>query len=477
MFYRLKEPWSLRGYEKQLLLLERWGENETPRVLTGALFSLLSRCDGTTCIDTAAMEEPQIAALERYEQMGVIEKLSEPQPVRDYQNYRHIPNRRISTVFWGITGRCNMRCRHCFMAADIPHEVTEFSLDGALRAIDRFVECGIRNVILSGGEPLLHPNFPQIVEAIGNAGMRVVRLFTNGLLLSRETLDCLKNNGMSPELVISFDGLGHHDWMRGVSGAEDAAVRAVKLSVSNGFSVRAAINMNAVTLPSLEETGRYLYDLGVRSLFFLRTSEAPRWLALGIGTLTPDEYFEAVVNLISALRPLNKRGLELSFFNGMTLPPNASAEALDVNFKVYHSPEVPESAWCGKCINTVFVSGAGNVLPCDGFEGGALEAGFLSEGCNIHERPLKDILTDSPYAEQMRISVADILDANPECMVCEWRDKCHGGVCRACGAMFHAAQLGGFHGYQVDIKRKAPLACTMFKGGYYERILKLLRET
>jgi radical SAM protein with 4Fe4S-binding SPASM domain len=476
-YYRLVEPWSLRGYEDQLLLLERSGETSAPYTLTSALYSLLSRCDGTTPFDVDAEEQNTLDVLSRYQEKGVIAASATPSPLMPYQQYRHFANRRIPRAFWGITGRCNQRCIHCFMAADAKSAPSEFSYEQALHVIDEFASCGIRNVLLSGGEPLVHPDFARIAEAIAKKGLQITRLYTNGTLLNQGTIDLFRSLDMTPEIVVSFDGLGTHDWMRGVKNAEHTARRAIELSIKNELSVWATLNVNTVTMGRLIETCHHLCDLGVNGLFFIRTSEAPRWLAHRVETLTNADYCQIIVDVIRALRPQNKKGLSLKFFNSLDLTPNATADSVDRAYRVYVSEAIPESAWCGKCVNTLFLASDGRVLPCDAFEGATLMTDFLHSDNNIHERPLQAILTDSEYADTMQLSVEDMFTHNPECRTCAWHDKCHGGVCRACGVAAGAVETGNYQNIRRDIMRKTPVACTMFKDGYYEQVLTLLQET
>jgi radical SAM protein with 4Fe4S-binding SPASM domain len=477
MYYRLTEPWSLRGYEDRLLLLERSGEARTPHALTAPLFSLLSRCDGLTPFDADAEDEATLDILSRYQQKGVIEARQSPAPLAPYQQYRHFANRRIPNAFWGITGRCNQRCIHCFMAADSPMKPSEFTYEQALEAIDQLAACGIRNVLISGGEPLVHPDFARIVQAIVEKGLRITRLYTNGTLLRQDTIDLFRSLDMAPDIVVSFDGLGTHDWMRGVDNAEAAAREAIELSVQNGLPVWATVNVNTVTIPRIIETSRYLYDLGARGLFFIRTSEAPRWLSHRVETLADEDYCQMMVDIIRALRPQNKKDLRLKFFNGLDIIPGATPESISPDYRIYLSDAVPESGWCGKVVNTLFLASDGRVLPCDAFEGGTLMSDFLHSDNNIHERPLGEILTHSEYASTLQLGVKDMLEHNPECAECSWREKCHGGVCRACGIAAGAVETGNYQNIRNDIKRKAPVACMLFKGGYYDQVLTLLRET
>ena len=60
---------------------------------------------------------------------------------------------------WAVTGRCNYRCRHCFMAADNGPMLGEFTWEECLALLDECERCGVQTLTLTGGEPMLHPRF------------------------------------------------------------------------------------------------------------------------------------------------------------------------------------------------------------------------------------------------------------------------------------------------------------------------------
>lgn len=91
---------------------------------------------------------------------------------------------------------------------------------------------------------MLHKSFFEILEGIYARGMYVEELNTNGYFIDRQALDRMKAIGCIPLMKISFDGLGYHDWMRAHQGAEETALRAIRLCVENGFPVKVQTNMN-----------------------------------------------------------------------------------------------------------------------------------------------------------------------------------------------------------------------------------------
>lgn len=477
MYYILNEPWCLRGYEDQLMQLEQYGSTEFPFRLTYPLFSLLSKCDGNTCLDDATEKEREV--LDYYISRNVVSRTETKAELKPWQKYRHIQNRRIPHAFLSITGRCNLNCRHCFMAQDTYQKPSELTYEQIVSLLDQFCECGIVNITVTGGEPLLHPEFEKIVRAMKERNLKMFRLYTNGVLFSGDTVRILQENGMTPEIVISFDGLGTHDWLRQSSGAEEAAKRAISLASESEFPVKAAINLNHATLPVLTETCRFVYELGARTVFLIRTSESPKWLAGENHCLSFDEYWEACLRTVCELRELNKKDLTIAMFNAPAIRPGETLESFRHGSEYkYASKYIHDSAWCFKCLYTPFISSTGRVLPCDAFEGASLMTGYLENGCNVLQRPLQEILNDSEYAEIMKTSVDDVLADNPECRCCEYLARCRAGQCRASGNMFFAADHGAtFANMKINVTRKGLMTCRLYKGGYYDRLLKILEET
>lgn len=91
---------------------------------------------------------------------------------------------RTCTALFEITGRCNLRCPVCFAAAgDAPPSDPPLT-DLAARFRRIFEVAGPVNVQLSGGEPTVRDDLPEVVAACREAGFAFVQLNTNGLRLA-----------------------------------------------------------------------------------------------------------------------------------------------------------------------------------------------------------------------------------------------------------------------------------------------------
>jgi heme d1 biosynthesis radical SAM protein NirJ len=110
---------------------------------------------------------------------------------------------------------------------------------------------GVPVLILSGGEPLLHPDILEISEAANALGF-YVGLSTNGTLINEQNINDLARINYN-YVGISIDGIREtHDHFRHKQGAFDASMRAIRLCREHGIKVglRFTITMdNAHELP------------------------------------------------------------------------------------------------------------------------------------------------------------------------------------------------------------------------------------
>ena len=94
--------------------------------------------------------------------------------------------REINYARISVTDRCNLRCRYCMPECGvkkIPHAQI-LTLEEILRIAEIFSRLGIKKIRITGGEPLLRKNSPELIKSIKNIrGIEQVTLTTNGVLL------------------------------------------------------------------------------------------------------------------------------------------------------------------------------------------------------------------------------------------------------------------------------------------------------
>ena len=183
-----------------------------PELLSPEEFVLLKQCDAET-----ELEENEVVG--SLVTRGLIRKSDVGDKLSDWQKYRICDNPVFPYITLEITEKCNFNCLHCFAAADNNALNAEMSYENILLILDQAVECGIQAVKITGGEPMLHPDFIRIMDAIYARGMWVFQINTNGYFLRQKIIDHLKQYPVWPLIKISYDGIGCHDTMRVSSSA------------------------------------------------------------------------------------------------------------------------------------------------------------------------------------------------------------------------------------------------------------------
>lgn len=154
---------------------------------------------------------------------------------------------------------CNCRCVMCdiWKANADRRELTRHDLDRHLEAIRAL---GVRRIVLSGGEPLLHSNLWTLCDLLEAQGARIT-LLTTGILLARSAEPIARH---VDELIVSIDGSRQvHDAIRRVAGGFDRiaeGVRAVRrVAPSIALGVRSVVQKtNCRDLPNIVATCRAL---------------------------------------------------------------------------------------------------------------------------------------------------------------------------------------------------------------------------
>jgi AdoMet-dependent heme synthase len=205
----------------------------------------------------------------------------------------------LRLVSWNITLMCPLRCSHCYVDAGTREAKDVLSTGEALEVIDQIRAAGTPVVVLSGGEPLMRDDLCTIARYGTDRGLKMV-MGTSGYFLDRAMAGRLKDAGIRTA-AISLDSADQvvHDTFRGVNGAWDRAVAAIKNCTDAGIVVQ--INMTAVR-PAAAEIGSVVEfgkRLGVKDyqVFF----PIPTGRAKSAGPENPWEYEEVIRQVLLSL--------------------------------------------------------------------------------------------------------------------------------------------------------------------------------
>ena len=181
-------------------------------------------------------------------------------------------SRPLVRIYLYITSGCNLRCRHCWVAAgpDKREKREELDFESWKRIVDDAIEMGLNNVKFTGGEPLLPRGTTYPLMLYLRERKIGVNMETNGTLLDDELARYFAETKGS-FISVSIDGpdAESHDAMRGVPGAFDRSVSGMGLLAKHkiGFQMICAVHRgNRGSVDDMVELGKEVRAGSVRFL-------------------------------------------------------------------------------------------------------------------------------------------------------------------------------------------------------------------
>jgi radical SAM protein with 4Fe4S-binding SPASM domain len=138
-----------------------------------------------------------------------------------------------------LTYRCNLRCVHCYLADDREQtEKIEMDTRKILSVIDEITEAGCLNLLITGGEPLLRDDFPEIYSHAKKNGL-LVTVFSNGTLVNEKILDLFED--LPPYIIeISLYGTtaSTYEKITGVAHSFEKCMQGIGRLIDRRLNVR-----------------------------------------------------------------------------------------------------------------------------------------------------------------------------------------------------------------------------------------------
>ena len=190
-----------------------------------------------------------------------------------------------------ITNRCNLQCRHCYIGDGLHQDLSMRQVE---RVLEEFEEIQGLRLLLSGGEPLLHPRFWEINDILKNYAFRSV-LLSNGTRITKEVAKRLRVH----EVQISLDGMKEgHESLRG-KGTFERVVKAIDHLQEADIRASVATMVHRRNLEEFDQLASLLRSKGitewnvdvpcvegrlkVNQEFWVTAAEAGRFLNYGFG--------------------------------------------------------------------------------------------------------------------------------------------------------------------------------------------------
>jgi len=170
----------------------------------------------------------------------------------------------LKTIYFYITGGCNLKCRHCWITPDsVKDDMTISEIKGV---IEQAKEMGVRHIKITGGEPFLRKDIFEILHFIIEKGMEIT-IETNGTFIRDREAQELKELKVS-HISVSMDSFepGIHDDFRGLRGSFNMAVDGVKTLCRAGFRPQVIASIHKKNMHSVEKLTLFVESLGAGSL-------------------------------------------------------------------------------------------------------------------------------------------------------------------------------------------------------------------
>lgn len=149
-----------------------------------------------------------------------------------------------------VMDRCNFRCPYCMPESTFPEDFRflpaseRLDFDEIERLVRASVPLGVTKLRLTGGEPLLRPNLPELIARLTRIdGIEDVALTTNGVLLPRQA-EALRKAGLK-RVTVSIDALDPEAFARmsGGRGSVEAVLAGIEAARQAAFPGGVKLNM------------------------------------------------------------------------------------------------------------------------------------------------------------------------------------------------------------------------------------------
>ncbi|HXZ00014.1 MAG TPA: radical SAM protein [Stellaceae bacterium] len=311
---------------------------------------------------------------------------------------------RVEHVYLELLARCNLRCVHCFMGG-APEREERLEPEEVTALLEEFAAAGGRYVTLSGGEPLIYPEFAAVARKVAALSLHGT-VITNGVSLRPSALALMDSLGFN--LAISLDGItpAVNKRIRGrgsapvIAAIEQALERLGPERVILSFT---PVKANLEELPALFD---FIEQKGIRRLNLSIYEEVGRAAE-----------FAPELTLDAADR---RRLMHIVYHKAVALAGRVEIDLNDTRdilsqFSAERSTVELHPLWRG-----VRITSSGEVFPSSF---GAVERFRLG---NIRQTPLGTLLRSAVLSE-LYAALLDRDAKTEKCRDCAWRQICRGG--------------------------------------------------
>lgn len=167
----------------------------------------------------------------------------------------------LNSAYIEIDNYCNSRCIYCYNNIRSNEQI---SVDNFMKMINKLKKIGVRCVILTGGEPTLHPNLMELLNILKDNEM-MVGMSTNGINLNNDIIQFFADNNSF--IQVSIDSTDREIYIKiRKTDTLDIVMKNINTMLDKGINVDAGIVLNNLSLQTLEKTIYDLSNMGIPTM-------------------------------------------------------------------------------------------------------------------------------------------------------------------------------------------------------------------
>lgn len=398
-------------------------------------------------------------AAEKLLNRKILVECGKDEGLTEFQKYKYSDAKMSQVLTWSITGNCNLRCRHCYISAD-KNLYGEITFEQCKEVVRQMIDANIYQVAITGGEPLVRKDFWQLIDLLIENRIKIEEIFTNGVAVTENFLDKLEERKIKMNcFMVSFDGVGCHDWLRGIKGTEEKTLAAIRLMKKRGYAVIVTTVLHNGNRAAILPTYELMKEIGVDKWKTANIVNSGNWTKQENNSIDEmkiiDEYFQVI-------EKYKADGMPMAIKLGGIFYSDGAGRGYSIPcLSGCGTAEREKETLCEASRIFPHLLPDGKLIPCMPMSGTLMEKiapNIFDEGQSIGK-----ILTNSPIEKYSNCTYKDFFEKNSECNACEYKYKC--SHCPASSM----EDTGNFFG-------KSSSCCIFIKGKYFERVQQIMEN-
>lgn len=204
------------------------------------------------------LKEDEIDFLKKIEEKKLIS--NEYKPIeKSFSAGKHF----LNFAWLELTSGCNLRCVHCYEGETHSHTQESLTTEEWKNIIKQLSDMSCRRIVFIGGEPCIYKDLNELLEYAGKLNFRKITLFTNATLLSKKTIDIVKENNVQVRFSLYGSNAEIHDKITKKNGSFDNTMYNIKLLKNMGINVSPSVIIMKENEDDLENIKSLLKSMNI----------------------------------------------------------------------------------------------------------------------------------------------------------------------------------------------------------------------